>query len=143
MSKFIRRKIKKITRNKDGYVDVGIIDAGTHVDSDLTVASIGFIHEFGSITVPERSFIRSTMKENKKQIIKMQESFMRKIVFGEMTKEKALGLIGAFLAGKISEKIVAIKTPPNTPETIAKKGSSNPLIDTGQLKNSITWSVNR
>lgn len=125
-----------------GTVDVGIIDAGKHADSDLTVATIGFAHEFGTATIPERSFIRATTKEKRKEIVKLQTKLLKKIQSGEISTEKALGLLGAFVAGLISKKIVDIKAPPNAPETIKRKGSSNPLVDTGQLKNSITWEVN-
>ena len=34
-----------------------------------------------------------------------------------------------------------LKTPPLAESTIRRKGSSNPLIDTGQLRSSITWQV--
>ena len=60
-----------------------------------------------------------------------------------MKIEQALGLVGSFVASLISKKIVDIKSPPNSPKTIEDKKSSNPLIDTGQLKNSITWEVNK
>lgn len=126
-----------------GSVDVGIIDAGKHTDSDQTVATIGFEHEFGTAKVPERSFIRSTLKDKKKKIIILQTKLIKKVQSGEMNLNTALGLVGSYVAGEISAKIVSIKSPPNSPATIAEKGSSNPLIDTGQLKNSITWSVNK
>ncbi len=125
-----------------GTVDVGIIDAGKHDDSDLTVATIGFAHEFGTSTIPERSFIRATTKEKRGEIIKLQAKLLKKVQSGEMKVDQALGLIGSFVAGLISKKIVDIKSPPNSPKTIKEKGSSNPLVDTGQLKNSITWEVN-
>ena len=126
-----------------GTVDVGIIDAGKYADGDITVAGIGFAHEFGTSTIPERSFMRSTIKEKKKEIVDLQKKLLKKVQSGEMDINKALGLVGAFAAGLISQKIVSIKSPPNSAATIKKKGSSNPLVDTGQLKNSITWEVNR
>lgn len=126
-----------------GTVDVGIIDAGKHPSGDITVAGIGFVHEFGSATVPERSFIRSTIIERKKDIISLQKKLLKKISDGSMDVKTGLGLVGEFMSGAIKEKIVAISSPPNSPATIAKKGSSNPLIDTGQLKNSITYEVNK
>lgn len=128
---------------KPGTVDVGIIDAGVHDETELTVASIGFIHEFGGGNSPERSFIRSTTTEKKKEIIAFQKKLMRKIVAGVLTTDKALGLLGEFVADLITQKIVDISDPPNHPSTIAKKGSSNPLIATSQLKNSITYEVNK
>ena len=58
-------------------------------------------------------------------------------------KERILRLAGRFLEGKIKE--LFIKTPSEwpslKPETIKRKGSSKPLIDTGRLSNSITHKV--
>jgi phage gpG-like protein len=126
-----------------GTVDVGIIDAGEHPSGDITVAGIGFVHEFGTAIIPERSFIRSTIQDKKKELIEFQRKLLKNIIAGKMEVNQALGLIGEFMADAITQKIVAIQTPPNEPATIARKGSSNPLVDTGQLKNSITYEVNR
>lgn len=148
-SKFKRKKINggvealKKRVETPGTVDVGIIDAGKHLSGDITVAGIGFAHEFGTATIPERSFIRSTTQERKKDIISLQTELLKKISNGSMKVKTGLGLIGEFLSAAIKEKIVAINSPPNAPATIAKKESSNPLIDTSQLKNSITYKVNK
>jgi len=133
----LRKRVKT-----PGTVDAGIIDAGEHPSGDETVASIGFKNEFG-IGVPERSFMRSTIQAKKKDIISLQKKLLKQIVNGSMKVETGLGLVGEFMADAITQKIVAIRTPANSPITIKLKGSSNPLIDTGQLKNSITYEVNR
>lgn len=148
-SKFKRKKINggiealKKRVKTPGTVDVGIIDAGRHDSGDTTVAGIGFDHEFGTEIVPERSFMRSTLKEKKTEIIALQKKLLKKISEGSMKTAKALGLLGEVVADFISQKITTLKTPPNAPDTIAMKGSSNPLVDTGQLRNSITYEVNR
>lgn len=132
---------------KSGTVDVGIIDAGAHKDEEglgeQTVAEIAFLNEFGGPRNPERSFMRSTIKEKKKAVIALQKKLLVQIREGEMTIEKALGLIGKFMASAMSQKVVKLRDPPNSPATIAAKGSSNPLIDTSQMVNSITYEVNR
>ena len=51
-----------------------------------------------------------------------------------------LGL-GEKVVADVQRKIVALKDPPNAPSTIAKKGSANPLIDTGRLRQSIDFEV--
>lgn len=134
----IQKRIKK-----PGTVDVGIIGEGKHESGDSTVAGVGYIHEFGMDIIPERSFMRATTKKEKKNIVALQKKLMKQIRAGDIKVEKALGIIGIFIADKISQAIVKISEPPNAPSTIKKKGSSNPLIDTGQLKNSITYEVNR
>lgn len=128
---------------KPGTVEVGIIDPGMHGDGPFNTAEIGFVHEFGSSDgrIPERSFIRSTLKSDRKDIIKLTKALLKKVLSGAMPLNQALGLMGIDAADRISQKIVEIRTPPNSPQTIAKKGSSNPLVDTGQLKNSITHKV--
>jgi len=68
---------------------------------------------------------------------------LKQIVNGTMKVETALGLVGEVMADAITQKIITLRTPPNAPYTIKAKGSSNPLVDTGQLKNSITYEVNR
>lgn len=147
------RTIRKRIKEKPGTVDIGIIDAGSHDESkkDLTVAAIGFIQEFGAvikrsgsvIIIPERSFMRSTTKENRQKIKSMAQRLFRKVLNGKSTYDQALGLLGEFVSSEVRNKIVALKEPPNAPLTIAKKGSSNPLIASSQLKNSITYGVNR
>jgi hypothetical protein len=50
-------------------------------------------------------------------------------------------VMGSTLANAMKRKIVdgAGVPPPNAPSTVAKKGSSRPLVDTGRLVNAITW----
>lgn len=130
---------------KRNTVDVGIIDAGEHSSGDVTVAQVGIINEYGGPdnNPPERSFMRSTLHEQRRAIITMKKILLIKIQRGEIIVEKALALLGEFVADAIKQKIVDLKEPPNDPATIRAKGSSNPLIDTSQLKNSITYEVNR
>jgi len=146
-SKVVHKKVKGglaglMKRAKlRGNVQIGLIDAGKHKDGDETVASIGFKHEFG-VGVPERSFLRATRKAKQTDITGMTRKLVKAILNGDMEEAKALGLLGQFTADLVKQRIVALKRPPNVTATILAKGSSNPLIDTGQMKNSITYKVN-
>ena len=95
------------------------------------------------IIIPERSFMRSTITEQREKIIAFQKKLIIKIRKGALTTADALGLLGQFVADAMSQKIVKLKSPPNKPATIKRKKKSNPLVDTGQMKNSITYEVNR
>ena len=53
----------------------------------------------------------------------------------------ALGRIGVVAAAKVQLFMTELKSPPNTPATIKKKGSANPLIDSGSLRQSVTFKV--
>jgi len=49
----------------------------------------------------------------------------------------ALSEVGEWMTAKTKAKIRGLKSPPNAASTIKRKKSSNPLIDTGQMINSI------
>jgi len=57
------------------------------------------------------------------------------------TPDELLNTLGVVAVAKVQKYMNDLKTPPNAPSTIAKKGSSNPLIDTGALKQSVTYKV--
>lgn len=135
-------------RLNDAGVSVGVQkSAGQHDESEagVTVAQVGFWNEFGTETSPERSFMRSTVADNREAY----RQIMRKIVNREVQLVAAgsqsvfyrdLGKFGQKVQNDIQARIVDIRTPPNAPSTIAaKKGVDNPLVDTGQLLNSIRW----
>jgi len=133
-----------LKRLDDGFVNVGILAGeGQHEDSVLTVAQIGFWHEFGAenANIPERSFIRSTINGKAKEIKAVSRAQLKKVINGVTTTEKGLGILGAFTAGLIQEKFTSNNWAPNTAKTELRKGSSAPLIDTGQLRQSISYEV--
>jgi hypothetical protein len=105
------------------------------------VISIAFAHEFGSYRVPERSFMRAGFDTNKSRIDQLCETLADRVLHGGLDARAMYEAIGAEVTGLIQEHLTNLRDPPNSPETIARKGSSNPLIDTGQLRSSITWKV--
>lgn len=133
-------------------VAVGILDDGKANDPkkqypELTVLFIASIHEFGAPSaeppIPERSFVRGYVDEHKADIFGWQKVLAQRAARGEITAKQALDQLGARIAGGIQERIAAGIAPPNAPATIEAKGSATPLVDSGQLRASLTWSVRR
>lgn len=112
--------------------------SGTPPVNDMSeLVIIGAVHEYGSQRVPMRSFLRSTTDENRGQISQLKEKLITKIYAGAIKSREALSITGEFLTTKVKQKIVAIKIPPLSLATVKRKGSTNPLVDTGQLVQSI------
>jgi hypothetical protein len=117
----------------------------------LTVATVAMRNEFGFsgkdettgewIHIPERSFMRSAMKENKKKLKKMLNQLAKKVLHQEMDTKKALNIVGLKLQTMFRQKIETGPFKPNSPVTIILKGSDKPLIDTGQMLGSIDFEV--
>lgn len=130
---------------KKPFVKIGVL-GGTHepgTDKGKAISNIALakIHEYGTDTIPERSFIRSTVFENEPMIVELIKMVKTNIYKGTMTVEKALDIIGLQVQTLMRNKIRDgdPSWPPLSELTILKKGSSKPLIDTGQLLKSITY----
>lgn len=109
----------------------------------LSVAQYAAKNEFGAPGVPQRSFLRSTFDENVAKIENVIQIQYGKIIDGVLTTDIALKQIGQVVTGMVQNKIRSIVTPPNSPRTIALKGSSKPLIDFGQMFASIRYTIRK
>lgn len=104
------------------------------------------------IVIPERSFMRSTYDEEIEKVRKLmvkyiRQNFLKKLGKGKL-KEQSLKVGAAYLTAKIKLKITNADqwAEPNSMITIAlksKKGGlkNKPLINTGALRNSITYKI--
>ena len=135
-------------RSLDGRVKakaglIGSAASEQHDDkSGLTTAQIGAIHEFG-VGVPERSFIRTWFDENKPLINEKLQELARDVIALNGTIYDKMELFGEWAEGQIRARIEAGISPPNSPATIARKGSDIPLIDTRKLIRAIAHEVAR
>lgn len=138
-NKYFNELIKKV---KDIRVKVGVPKASGEQDG-VSLVEIATINEFGnpSRNIPERSFIRETVQEETKSLKKLAAKETKKIFNLESSTEKSIGVIGEFTKGKIVKKFTNNNWKANAPLTIALKGSSTPLIDTGRLRQSIQWEI--
>lgn len=95
------------------------------------------------VNIPERSFIRSTFDENMDNWVAFFSKRIEMICMGQLTAKEAYSQLGAQIVGDIQKKMRNIKEPPLSGVTkAARRGNSdNPLIDTGQLRQHVTWRV--
>ncbi len=120
------------------------LPAGSGVYEDgAPIAVIGATHEFGSADgrIPERSFLRVPLRQNRDNIKKGFAALAGQVTRGEISAFQMLDQIGARAAGYCQEAIETGIQPANSPETIARKGSATPLVDKGILKSKITHVV--
>ena len=93
------------------------------------------------ITIPERSFLRAGFDKHHMEIIKTGEDIFSLVLEGKIDADTFLNMIGLELATKIKEYAVDLRKPGNHPFTIERKGSSNPLVASGNLVDSIKHSI--
>lgn len=103
----------------------------------LTVAEVGALHEFGTRTIPQRSFIRGWFDERQDFIRATLRSQMALVLQGKLSLETAGNRIALACEGDVKRRIAAGIEPPLAQSTIDRKGSSRALVDTGQLRNAV------
>ena len=153
-------KLEKGLRDVGGKsVNVGVLGGGEE-------AYLAGIHEYGcrikvtdkmraylhrcglhlkdstkEIVIPERAFLRNGFDECHKEVIKKAEKALGAVLGGEMSEDQFFEMIGLLLKGKIQTYARNLKSPPNHPYTVDQKGTSNPLIDSGDMIGAITYEV--
>ena len=123
---------------------VGVVGPGAselEEGSSMTLAELMLIHEYGTPTIPARAPIAKTMIARRRDIAELQVRMCKRILAGTLTARRGLELMGVQIVAWIKETIVAGLEPANAPSTIAAKKSSKPLVDHGQLLNSIHYEV--
>lgn len=125
---------------------VGILEAaGNHQTTGdsgevLTVAAVAAVHEFGSVNVPERSFLRAGLDEGRATIADGITTLTGRVVDG-MAPRVAVGRLGLLGQREVQRKLTDGPFTPLAERTILEKGSSRPLIDTGQMRRAVTFEV--
>jgi hypothetical protein len=93
-------------------------------------------------SIPPRDFLKFYWDRLRKESLELAIEITRKANRGENV-DAAIDMIGINGRNIVMEAITDLKTPPNSAATIQRKGSSNPLIDTGLMRRSVTWKVTK
>lgn len=94
-----------------------------------------------TITIPERAFLRNGFDESKDEVVRNAEHVIGDVLSGTMSENQLFELVGLLLKSKIQDYARDLDSPPNHPYTIANKGSSSPLIDSGDMIGAIDYKV--
>lgn len=136
----IMQRLSEIAQKMGGgRVKVGFM-AGAKYPDGTPVASVAFWNEFGTATTPPRPFFR--------QMIANESGTwgpkMAKLAAGlKYDGDAVLSMMGEDVKGALQQSINQLTSPELAPATIAAKGFSKPLIDTGHMLNSITYEVEK
>jgi len=136
------RRVKKLARGRAVTVGVHSGAGGAPAGGGgMSVGDVASIHEFGLGNNPERSFVRAFADDKRDEAAKVEARLVASAVKGTNTVDDALEKFGLWLVAAMQKRIRGGIPPALDPVTIERKGSSTPLIDTGQLVSSITHKV--
>ncbi|MFS0878019.1 hypothetical protein [Solibacillus isronensis] len=152
----VKKALKEVSKKE---IKVGIFDQGE-------LGMIAAVHEFGAeipvtpkmrgwfsangyplkastttIVIPERSFIRAGFDEYHTKIADKIEVMLPQVLMLAISSNTFLDAIGVEFASLLKKYTNELSDPPNSEMTIERKKSSNPLIDSGRMRNAITYKV--
>lgn len=130
--------------DKDAWL-AGIHEYGCNIR--VTPKMRAYLHKAGLhlkdstevIKIPERSFLRTGHDKNADRVITQTERAVNLFIDGKKSLDDLLDVYGEQMATAIKEYMTELSKPANHPFTQEQKGDNNPLINTGGLKDSITW----
>lgn len=129
--------LKILSRVRGG----GRVEAGFPDSVPADVRQRATFNEFGTSTIPERPFMRTTVADKGQEWPRALAQDLKNVVDDKMTKRQALERQGERTVRDIKATIRGGGFEPNAPSTVKQKGSSRPLIETGEMVSSIDFVV--
>ena len=108
----------RFLKSGSGYMELGV--TGPH-----------------TINIPARPWLRPGVDSGNDEYVKIIE---RGLESGQ-SMDKTLNQLGVVATGMVQKYMTELRSPPNAQSTIKAKGSSNPLIDSGALRQSVTYKI--
>ena len=146
-----KRIYQEALKLEDTVVKVGILASAKFVKvpgqkDSPSIATTAAWNEFGitpanAPRIPARPAHRIAFDSNLTQINKRIVNLYNKVLEQKATATTAAETLGKYHVGNIKRSITDLKFPPNAPYTIARKKSSNPLIDTEQTRGAVTFEL--
>lgn len=139
------KRLRKLVRDQKGlnkaFATVGIHANAQPYPDGTSVQDVAFDNEFGTDTIPERSFLRSAMRENRQNIQNMLEASVKNVLLKGASVKTELSKLGLFGQSIVRRKILSNIPPPNAASTLARKNGTRTLVDTRHLVQQIAWEV--
>lgn len=128
---------------REQRVLVGVPKGAGEYEDGVNYATIMAVNNFGSAdgSIPARPVLQPAVEEGAPVYRRLAEVMLPRVLSGDMEMRVLLEQMGSLAEGHVKQYMTDLRTPPNAQSTVDKKGSDNPLIDTGALRQSIRYVI--
>ena len=109
-----------------------------HYEDGASILEVAIWNNFGAKNIPRRAFMELAAKKMQPKFRKMMREAVKKINAGELDLKTVLKAAAQMGESEIRDAITNGDWPPNSEETIRRKGSERPLIDSGDMRKYVT-----
>ncbi len=124
-----------------GTVEVGFFYGDGKYKSGRNVSTVARYNDKGNKNknIPKREFMIPAGNKASNKVINTSIYG----IAGGMEEKQVLQRAGKLFVGAIQREITELQEPPNALSTIRRKGSSNPLIDTGLMRSKVMYKLKK
>ena len=137
-----QRFFRELAELKELEVRVGFQRGKSQEEDGTDMCDVAAFNELGTDHIPARPFIRQSVDDNESKINSFLKEEVKDFAQGK-SAEQILKEIGIFQKDLMQDKITAGSFAPNAESTIKKKGSSKPLVDTGRMRQSVNYVIQK
>jgi len=136
------KKILESFKKLDGTnVDIGFYGDGN--DPETNMAERAAVNEYGTNHIPSRPFNRQAFDNNLPNLKRYIGGLYGRLIHRRTTPKRMFVQLGEWYKGKLQEEITSGNFVPNSPNTVAQKGSSRPLIDEGEMRRDVKVKISK
>lgn len=129
------------TINHPGGTPYTITKQGVRFVSKDFVGPVSGVTKPHTIKIPARDFMNQGGVRALEKTQPISAKLVKKLNRGEITITEILKILGPVAVAEFQQTIIDIKDPPNASSTVAEKKSSNPLVNTSLMNQTLTSSV--
>ena len=137
-----QRFFRELGELKKLEVRVGFQRGDAQEEDGTDMCDVAAFNELGTDHIPARPFIRQSVDDNESKINSFLKEEVKDFAQGK-SAEQILKEIGIFQKDLMQDKITSGSFAPNAESTIKKKGSSKPLVDTGRMRQSVNYVIQK
>lgn len=134
-------RIKRVASQCTSKIEIGYFGEVHGGKTPITLNRLAAIHEYGTNRIPKRPFVHPPLKQNRGKYLKITGKQIASSVMGRGRMSQTWHYVGQAAVSDVQNYMLTGKFAPLAASTVRRKGSSKPLIDTGQMRQSITYRV--
>ncbi|MCI9097728.1 MAG: hypothetical protein HFI95_16390 [Lachnospiraceae bacterium] len=134
--------MKELRELSELEVGIGFQRGTASRGNGTDITDIAMWNEFGTEHIPSRPFMRDSVDKHIPAIEHMLKAQEGALLNGASAR-KVLETVGVFQKDLMQTEIEQGDFVANAEATIKRKGSDKPLIDTGQMKNSVNFWIQK
>lgn len=112
-----------------------------HYESGASIVQVALWNNFGTENIPRRPFMELAAANMQPRYREMCRQAVKRLNAGEINIETLLKAGGQMGEAEVRNAIDEGGWNPNSPQTMARKGSQVPLIDSGDMRKCVTHQI--